>query len=106
MVVQWQGNSRLSDSSCHPLGVITAGQARCSSTTLSAFGQFRTMIQPIRQRSVRISRLHQLSTQSKDNSGITDYSIWMRTQHLKESRRRYQTSFSQHMSFSKPTVEP
>eukprot|EP00971_Amphidinium_carterae_P112654 2230763-Amphidinium_carterae.1 len=29
MEVQWQGNSRLSNSSCRPLGVITAVQARC-----------------------------------------------------------------------------
>eukprot|EP00971_Amphidinium_carterae_P156693 3106081-Amphidinium_carterae.1 len=69
MEVQWQGNSRLSNSYCHPLGVIIAVQARCSSTTLSRFRQFRSMRQPIRQISddINLTKLHQVSIQSEDN---------------------------------------
>eukprot|EP00971_Amphidinium_carterae_P341168 6479848-Amphidinium_carterae.2 len=74
MEVQWQGNTPSSDSYCHPVGVITTVQARCSSTTL----RFKSMRRLTRPRSMMTSRVHQVSIQSEDNSEITYYSTWMR----------------------------
>eukprot|EP00971_Amphidinium_carterae_P097380 1926799-Amphidinium_carterae.2 len=41
---------------------------------------------------------------SRSNPGIICCSKWMTPHHLMMSRRPLQTSFSQHMSFSRPTV--